>query len=72
MNATDVAPSRWAVAQQEALAIVAALGPEDSMTVIRAAERAGGAGQRVQRPALLRRAILGAQPSRPRRTGRRR
>ncbi len=63
MNATDVEPSRWAAAQQEALDIVAALGPEDSMTVIRAADVPEVLASASNDPALLRRAILGAQPS---------
>ena len=38
MNATDVAPSRFGAAQQEALEIASALSAQDSMTVIRVAD----------------------------------
>jgi len=63
MTATDVAPSRFAAARQEALALVDALSAQDSMTVIRVAAvpevLVSATGDRN----LLREAILSARPS---------
>ncbi len=63
MNATDVPPSRWAAAQQEALSIVSALSPQDSMTVIRVADKPEVLASATNDPTLLREAIVSARPS---------
>jgi Ca-activated chloride channel family protein len=63
MNATDVAPNRFAVAQQEALDIIGALGPEDSVTVIRVADVPEVLASASNDPTVLRDAIRAARPS---------
>ncbi len=63
MNATDVTPSRWAAAQQEALNIVSALSPQDSVTVIRVADAPEVLASATSDANLLRSAILNAGPS---------
>lgn len=63
MNATDVAPSRFAAAQQEALTIASALSAQDSMTVIRVADVPEVLASATNDPTLLRNAILNATPS---------
>ncbi len=63
MNATDALPSRWEAAQREALDIVDALSPTDSVTVIRAAAVPEVLASASSDPALLRSVILDAEPS---------
>ncbi|MBN1965622.1 MAG: VWA domain-containing protein, partial [Anaerolineae bacterium] len=63
MTATDVEPSRFAVAQQAALDIVNALSAQDSMTVIRVADTPAVLASATNDRTTLRNAILGAEPS---------
>jgi Ca-activated chloride channel family protein len=63
MNATDVTPSRFEAAKQEALTIVGALSASDSMTVIRVADVPEVLASATNDPGQLRSAILSAQPS---------
>ncbi len=63
MNATDVTPSRFAAARQEALALVDALSAQDSMTVIRVAAVPEVLASATSDRNLLREAILSARPS---------
>lgn len=63
MNATDVEPSRWAAAQQEALNIINTLGPTDTVTVIRVADVPEVLASATNDRGLLRGAIQNAEPS---------
>ena len=63
MNATDVQPSRFAAAQQEALELASALSAQDSMTVIRVSDVPEVLASATNDLTLLRAAIQGAEVS---------
>ncbi len=63
MNSTDVQPSRFEAAKQQALSIIDTLGQQDSLAVIRVAEGPEVVENYTNDVARLRNAITGLQPS---------